>query len=85
MSATYATKVSPAALSADFDETAGLDPRRWRALPVILTGSFLAFLDFFIVNIALPAMRADLRATAVHRRRLWHRLRGFAHHGREAR
>ena len=63
MSTTCATKVSPAALSAGFDETAGLDPRRWRALPIILIGSFLAFLDFFIVNIALPAMRADLRAS----------------------
>jgi predicted MFS family arabinose efflux permease len=47
-----------------FDETAGLDPRRWRALPIILIGSFLAFLDFFIVNIALPAMRADLSASS---------------------
>ena len=41
---------------------ADLDPRRWRALPVILVGSFLSFLDFFIVNIALPAMRDDLGA-----------------------
>ena len=38
------------------------DPGRWRALPVILTGSFLAFLDLFIVTIALPAMRDDLGA-----------------------
>ena len=30
--------------------TALLDPRRWWALPFILVGSFLAFLDFFIVN-----------------------------------
>jgi EmrB/QacA subfamily drug resistance transporter len=63
MSTTCATKVSPAALSVGLDETAGLDPRRWRALPVILIGSFLAFLDFFIVNIALPAMRAELSAS----------------------
>jgi MFS family permease len=63
MSTTCATKVSPAALSAGFNETAGLDPQRWRALPIILIGSFLAFLDFFIVNIALPAMRADLSAS----------------------
>src|ERR1700721_677577 len=63
MSTTRATKVSPAALSVSFDEAAGLDPRRWRALPVLLIGSFLAFLDFFIVNIALPSMRADLGAT----------------------
>lgn len=42
--------------------TAELDPLRWWALPVILVGSFLSFLDFFIVNIALPAMREDLGA-----------------------
>jgi len=41
-----------------------LDPRRWLVLPVILTGSFLSFLDFFIVTIALPAMRDDLGARA---------------------
>ena len=41
---------------------AQLDPARWRALPVLLTGSFLSFLDFFIVNIALPAIRDDLGA-----------------------
>jgi EmrB/QacA subfamily drug resistance transporter len=33
-------------------------------LPVLMTGSFLSFLDFFIVNIALPAMRTDLQASA---------------------
>jgi EmrB/QacA subfamily drug resistance transporter len=32
-------------------------------LPVLMAGSFLSFLDFFIVNIALPAMRADLDAS----------------------
>jgi MFS family permease len=40
------------------------DPSRWRALPVLLTGSFPSFLDFFIVNIALPSIRVDLRASA---------------------
>src|SRR5271155_2673744 len=63
MSTTCATKLPPAALSAGLDETAGLDPRRWRALPAILIGSYVAFLAFFIVNIALPAMRADLNAS----------------------
>src|SRR6185437_16254876 len=57
------TTASPSAFPAKADETIGLDPRRWRALPIILIGSFLAFLDFFVVNIALPAMRADLNAT----------------------
>jgi MFS family permease len=41
-------------------DTAGLDRRRWSALPVLLIGSFLAFLDFFVVSIALPAMFEDL-------------------------
>jgi EmrB/QacA subfamily drug resistance transporter len=63
MSATHATTPSPDAFPANSDETSGLDPRRWHALPVILIGSFLAFLDFFIVNIALPAMRANLNAS----------------------
>src|SRR6201994_60622 len=45
-------------------EPADLDPRRWRALPVLLIGSFLSFLDVFIVNIALPAMRDDLSASS---------------------
>jgi EmrB/QacA subfamily drug resistance transporter len=41
-----------------------LDPRRWPALAVLLVGAFLAPLDFFIVNVAMPAMSADLKASA---------------------
>jgi EmrB/QacA subfamily drug resistance transporter len=40
------------------------DPRRWLALPVLLIGAFLPVLDFNIVNLALPAIRQDLRATS---------------------
>ena len=40
-----------------------LDPRRWMALAVILGALFLAVLDFLIVNIALPAMQANLQAS----------------------
>src|SRR3954469_4021310 len=36
---------------------------RWAALPVVLTGTFMVVLDFFIVNVAMPAMQADLHAT----------------------
>ena len=36
--------------------------RRWAALPVILAGTFMVTLDFFIVNVAIPAMQHDLRA-----------------------
>ena len=40
------------------------DPRRWLALPVLLTGAFLPPLDFFIVNVALPSIRAALHTSA---------------------
>ncbi len=43
---------------------AGGDPRRWLALPVLLTGAFLPILDFNVVNLALPAIRQDLGATS---------------------
>jgi MFS family permease len=41
-----------------------LDPRRWTALIILLTGAFLPPLDFFIVNVALPAIREDFQASA---------------------
>jgi len=40
------------------------DPRRWLALPVLLTGAFLPVLDFNVVNLALPAIRQNLGATS---------------------
>lgn len=39
------------------------DSRRWVALPVILSGSFLAGMDGFIVNIAIPSMQRGLAAS----------------------
>lgn len=39
-----------------------VDPRRWSALAVLLAGTFLSPLDFFIVNVALPSIRTDLHA-----------------------
>lgn len=38
-------------------------PRRWLSFAVVATASFLGTLDFFIVNLAMPAIRADLNAT----------------------
>ncbi|MBR0799104.1 MFS transporter [Bradyrhizobium jicamae] len=46
------------------DGHATADPRRWLALPVLLTGAFLPILDFNVVNLALPAIRNDLGATS---------------------
>src|SRR6476661_6430396 len=37
---------------------------QWAALPVLLSGTAMIVLDFFIVNVALPAMQARLGATA---------------------
>jgi MFS family permease len=41
-----------------------LDPHRWAALAVLLTGAFLAPLDFFIINVAMPSITTGLGATA---------------------
>src|SRR5277367_3421013 len=41
-----------------------LDPRRWAALAILLVGAFLAPLDFFIVNVAMPAITSGLGASA---------------------
>jgi EmrB/QacA subfamily drug resistance transporter len=39
------------------------DPGRWSSLAVVLTGAFVAALDFFIVNVSIPAIRTSLHAT----------------------
>ena len=36
---------------------------RWAALPVVLAGTFMVVLDFFIVNVALPSMQFELHAS----------------------
>jgi EmrB/QacA subfamily drug resistance transporter len=41
-----------------------VDAKGWAALPVLLAGTFMVVLDFFIVNVALPAMQADLGASS---------------------
>jgi EmrB/QacA subfamily drug resistance transporter len=37
---------------------------RWTPLVVMLSGTFMVVLDFFIVNVALPAMQQELQASA---------------------
>src|SRR3954452_25380887 len=39
------------------------DPGRWKSLAVILSAAFLVGLDFFVVNVSIPAIRANLHAT----------------------
>src|ERR1700744_6397880 len=36
----------------------------WAALPVLMAGTFMIVLDFFIVNVALPSMQSDLHASS---------------------
>jgi EmrB/QacA subfamily drug resistance transporter len=36
---------------------------RWLSLPVLLAGTFMIVLDFFIVNVALPSMQRELSAS----------------------
>src|SRR6201987_3863666 len=36
---------------------------RWLPLPVVLAGTFMVVLDFFIVNGALPSMQSELGAS----------------------
>jgi EmrB/QacA subfamily drug resistance transporter len=37
--------------------------RHWLPLPVVLAGTFMVVLDFFIVNVALPSMQSELHAS----------------------
>jgi EmrB/QacA subfamily drug resistance transporter len=37
---------------------------QWAPLPVILTGTFMVVLDFFIVNVAMPSMQSRLHASS---------------------
>ncbi|GHF36469.1 MFS transporter [Streptomyces morookaense] len=40
------------------------DRPSWAPLAVVLIGGFIAFLDFFIVNVAIPSIQGDLDASA---------------------
>jgi EmrB/QacA subfamily drug resistance transporter len=40
------------------------ETRRWLILPVILSATFMAILDVFIVNVAAPSLRHELGASA---------------------
>ena len=39
------------------------DPGRWKSLAVVLAATFLVALDFFVVNVSIPSIRANLHAT----------------------
>lgn len=39
------------------------DPGRWKSLAVVLCAAFLVALNFFIVNVSIPSIRASIHAT----------------------
>ena len=39
------------------------DPRRWLALTVVVSASFMAVFDQFVVNVAIPSIQRDLHAS----------------------
>ncbi|GAA4630583.1 MFS transporter [Actinoallomurus vinaceus] len=45
------------------EETREREGRRWLMLAVLLLGQFMGLLDVFIVNVAMPAIGADLHAS----------------------
>jgi EmrB/QacA subfamily drug resistance transporter len=40
-----------------------MDRQRWSLLPIILSATFMALFDFFVVNVAAPSMQHDLGAS----------------------
>ncbi len=52
---------------AESQEANGLDPKRWKALVVIAIAQLMVVLDASIVNIALPALKADLHISDANR------------------
>jgi len=53
-------KMTPASMA---EVVEGPDPGRWKSLAVILAAAFLVGLDFFVVNVSIPSIRANLHAT----------------------
>jgi EmrB/QacA subfamily drug resistance transporter len=55
------TSTLPAPLVAGF---ARARASKWAPLPIVLAGTFMVVLDFFIVNVALPSVQVELHASA---------------------
>jgi EmrB/QacA subfamily drug resistance transporter len=58
------TAPSPSSVSPPAVSPSPTRAGRWAPLPVILTGTFMVVLDFFIVNVALPSMQGRLHASS---------------------
>ena len=69
--------------------TSPASSRRWLTLAVILVGTFMAILDAFIVNVALPSIQRTIKASpadsGVSSRQLLASLRSLSDYRRKAR
>ena len=59
----------------DTDAAPGTRIAKWAPLAVILCGTFVYVLDFFIVNVALPSIQRSLAASAGRHRVAGRRVR----------
>lgn len=57
------TRLDPAPAVGAKPSNAPFGLRHWAALPIILAGTFMVTLDFFIVNVAIPSLQQQLHAT----------------------
>src|SRR5580704_18393747 len=56
--------VSEPVQSRDLPQAMAADPRRWRVLWTVVAAQFMFVVDAFVVNVAIPTIRADLGASA---------------------
>jgi len=55
--------MTTSAVSLSITQAAQPARRAWATLAVLMAGTFMIVLDFFIVNVALPSMQVDLQAS----------------------
>ena len=58
------TTSPPASAQTSSPAAPDYDPRRWMALPVVLSATFMSLFDIFVVNVAAPSIQHDLHASA---------------------
>ena len=58
------TAAPPASAQSPSSAAPVYDPRRWKALPVVLTATFMSLFDIFVVNVAAPSIQHSLHASS---------------------
>jgi len=58
------TALNPSPTQSPSSRAPQYDPRRWKALPVVLSATFMSLFDIFVVNVAAPSIQHDLHASS---------------------